>query len=158
MPNATERHRARVFLVEDHALVRENLIELIQAEADLVVCGEAEDVPTALALIRHHEPGLVILDLSLKGSNGFDLLKDLKELQPKPAVLVLSMHEETFYALQALEAGARGYITKEDATTNLLVAIRRVLSGQRYLTDRFIGPRVGKFADAGQAIAEEVRA
>jgi DNA-binding NarL/FixJ family response regulator len=139
MPNEAERVQARVFLVDDHALVREHLTALIEAEPDLGVCGTAEDAPTALALIRQSEPDLVILDISLKRSNGLDLLKDLKKLQPQPAVLILSMHEATFFVEQALQAGALGYITKEDATTNILRAIRRVLRGQVYLSDRMAG-------------------
>jgi DNA-binding NarL/FixJ family response regulator len=155
--NKSERPRARVLLVDDHALVREQLTSLIQAEADLVVCGEAEDAPKALALIRQQKPDLVILDISLKRSNGLDLLKDLKELRPKPTVLVLSMHEEIFYAERALRAGALGYITKEEATINILLAIRHVLSGHVYLSDRMAGPVMEKLASAGQAIAKEAR-
>jgi len=125
-----------VFLADDHPLVREHLTALIQSEPDLAVCGEAADAPAALALIRRQKPDLVILDVSLKHSNGLDLLKDLRELRPKLAVLVLSMHDEALYAERALLAGALGYITKEEATVNILLAIRRVLSGQVYLSDR----------------------
>ena len=136
MSNETERPRAKVFLVDDHPLVREQLGALIQREADLEVCGEAEDGPTALSLIKWQEPDLVILDVALKSSSGLDLLKALKKLQRKLAVLVLSMHDETLYAERALRAGAMGYITKEDAIINILPAIRRVLAGQVYLSDR----------------------
>ena len=122
MSNETERPKAKVFLVDDHPLVREHLTALIQQEADLEVCGEAADAPTALALIKQQEPDLVILDISLKRSSGLDLLKDLKELRPKLAVLVLSMHDETLYAERALRAGALGYITKEEATVNVLLS------------------------------------
>ena len=135
MTKQTKRPPARVFLVDDHALVREHLTALLGAEKDLAVCGEAEDAPEALALIRQQEPDLVILDLSLKRSSGFDLLEGVKSLQPKPVVLVLSMHDSAFYAGRALRAGALGYITKEDATTNILRAIRQVLNGQVYLSE-----------------------
>ena len=129
MQNKTEQPKVRVFLVDDHALVREQLTALIQAESDLAVCGEAEDAATGLLLIKRLAPELVILDISLKRSSGLDLLKRLQEVQPKPAVLVLSMHEATFYAERALRAGALGYITKEEATVNILSAIRQVLVG-----------------------------
>jgi DNA-binding NarL/FixJ family response regulator len=158
MLQKAERPQARVFLVDDHALVREHLTALLQAEPDLAVCGEAEDAPTALALIRQQKPNLVILDLSLKQSNGLDLLKDLKELQPHVVVLVLSMHDSTFYAERALQAGALGYITKEEATTNILPAIRRVLRGQPYLSDRMATQMIKKPARAGRTVAEEVPA
>jgi DNA-binding NarL/FixJ family response regulator len=134
MANETERPRAKVLLVDDHPLLREHLAALIEQEPDLEVCGEAEDGPTALSLVSRHEPDLVILDVSLKRSSGFDLLKDLKELQPEAAVLVLSMHHETLYAERALRAGAMGYVTKEEAPANVLVAVRRVLAGQRYVS------------------------
>ena len=139
MSNKSERPKARVFLVDDHPLVREHLTALIQQEADLEVCGEAADAPSALTLIHQRNPDLVILDISLKRSHGLDLLKDLKGFRPKPAVLVLSMHEETLYAERALRAGALGYITKEEATVNILSAIRRVLAGQVYLSARMAG-------------------
>jgi DNA-binding NarL/FixJ family response regulator len=158
MPNETERAQARVFLVDDHAFVREHLTALIRAESDLAVCGEAEDAPTALALIRQQEPNLVILDISLKRSSGLDLLQELKSLQPKPAVLVLSMHDEKVYAERALRAGAGGYITKEEATTDILPDIRRVLSGQVYLSDRMSSRVRQRLASAGQSVAEEVQA
>jgi DNA-binding NarL/FixJ family response regulator len=158
MQSKTERSKARVFLVDDHSLVRENLTALIQAESDLAVCGEAEDAPTALSLINRLKPDLVILDISLKRSSGLDLLKRLQEVQPKPAVLVLSMHEATFYANRALQAGALGFVTKEEATTSILSAIRRVLSGKLYLSDRMAGRLIKKLVSAGQSIAEGVQA
>ncbi len=156
MPNRPRDRRARVFLVDDHALVREHLKSLIQGEADLEVCGEAADAPTALTLIRRQLPDLVILDISLKRSNGLELLKDLSDLQPKPVVLVLSMHDERLYAERAVQAGALGYITKEDATANILRAIRRVLSGQVYLSDRMAGQLMGEPVSAQAGIAAEV--
>jgi DNA-binding NarL/FixJ family response regulator len=128
-----------VFLVDDHPLVREHLTALIQREADLEVCGEAADAPTALSLISQRVPDLVILDISLKRSNGLELIKSLKELWPKLPVLVLSMHDEMLYAERSLRAGALGYITKEEATVNVVLAIRRVLGGQVYLSERMAG-------------------
>jgi len=116
--------------------VREHLRLLLEQEADLTVCGEAGDGPAALALIPRRKPDLVILDISLKRSHGLELLKDLKRLCPELPVLVLSMHDETLYAERALHAGAMGYITKEEATVNVLSAVRKVLAGQVYVSER----------------------
>ena len=155
MSNKSERPKARVFLVDDHPLVREHLTALIQQEADLEVCGEAADAPSALTLIHQRNPDLVILDISLKRSHGLDLLKDLKGFRPKPAVLVLSMHEETLYAERALRAGALGYITKEEAIVNILSAIRRVLAGQVYLSARMAGLVMEQLVSVERAPTEE---
>ena len=142
MSNKTEKRKARVFLVDDHPLVREHLTALIQREADLEVCGEAADAPAALSVISRQSPDLVILDISLKRSSGLELIKNLKELWPKLPVLVLSMHDEMLYAERSLRAGALGYITKEEATVNVLPAIRKVLGGQVYLSERMAGRMV----------------
>jgi DNA-binding NarL/FixJ family response regulator len=139
MWDETENRKAKVFLVDDHPLVREHLTALIQREADLEVCGEAADAPTALELISRQSPDLVILDISLKQSNGLELIKDLKQRWPKLSVLVLSMHDEMLYAERSLRAGALGYITKEEATVNVLSAVRKVLGGEVYLSERMAG-------------------
>src|ERR1019366_6332335 len=157
MSNETERPKAKLFLVDDHALVREQLAALIQREADMEVCGEAADAPTALALVRQVEPDLVILDLSLKRASGFDLLKVLKKLRPKLAVLVLSMHDEILYAERALRAGAMGYITKEEAIINILPAIRQVLAGQTYLSDQMARHLAGKTVTGGRTTSGGIR-
>jgi DNA-binding NarL/FixJ family response regulator len=135
VPEQPER-KSRVFLVDDHPLVREHLTALLQREPDLAVCGEAADGPAALALIQQQAPDLVILDISLKHTHGLELLKDLQQARPELPVLVLSMHDETVYAERALRAGALGYITKEEATIDVLTAVRRVLSGQVHLSER----------------------
>jgi DNA-binding NarL/FixJ family response regulator len=157
MSNKTERPRARVFLVDDHALVRKHLTALIAGEPDLAVCGEAVDVPTALALIQQQGPDLVILDLTLKGSSGLDLLDALKGRQPRPAVLVLSVHEEAFYVKRALEAGALGYLTKEEATVEILTAIRRVLGGQPYVSRRMAEPGAELGVRGRRGVLQEAR-
>jgi DNA-binding NarL/FixJ family response regulator len=144
MSQPAKQPKARVFLVDDHPLVREHLTALIQAQADLAVCGEAADAPTALSLITRQAPDLVILDISLKRSNGLELIKQLKDLWPKLPVLVLSMHDEMLYAERALRAGALGYITKEEATVNVLSAVRRVLGGQVYLSEQMAGRMMKK--------------
>ncbi len=144
MSQPAEQPKAKVFLVDDHPLVREHLTAMLQAQADLAVCGEAADAPTALSLVARLSPDLVILDLSLKRSSGLELIKQLKELWPKLPVLVLSMHDEMLYAERSLRAGALGYITKEEATANVLSAVRRVLSGQVYLSERMAGRMMRK--------------
>lgn len=151
MPTNTERTKSQVFLVDDHPLVREHLTALLQREPDLAVCGEAADGPTALSLARRLEPDLVILDISLKRSNGLELLKDLKAWRPNLPVLVLSMHDEMLYAERALRAGAMGYITKEEATLNVLSAVRKVLAGQVYLSQPMAERMMQKMVGAGTA-------
>jgi len=136
MSNRASQPRARVFLVDDHPMVREHLSALLGREADLAVCGEAGDAPTALSRIKEVEPDLVIMDISLKNSNGLELLKNLKAIQADLPVLVLSMHDESLYAARALRAGALGYITKEEASKKILQAIRKVLAGQVYLSEQ----------------------
>jgi DNA-binding NarL/FixJ family response regulator len=124
-----------VFLVDDHPLVREWLTQLIHRENDLEVCGEAEDVPDAVARIEQTRPDIVIADISLKQTHGLELVKDLQSRSPSLPVLILSMHDESLYAERVLRAGARGYITKQEATKKILFAIRQVLGGQIYVSE-----------------------
>src|SRR5262249_19207238 len=126
----------RVFLVDDHPLVRESLASLIERQDDLVVCGEAASAAAALAGIGSAKPDVAIVDLSLGGRSGLELTRDLKRMHPKVAVLVLSMHDEDVYAERALRAGARGYIMKREATKKVIAAIRRVNEGKLYVSDR----------------------
>ena len=120
----------RVFLVDDHPLVRESLASLIQRQPDLSVCGEADNPAAALTGITAAQPDVAIVDLSLGERTGLDLIRDLKTSHPRVAVLVLSMHDEQLYAERALRAGARGYIMKREATRNVILAIRRVREGK----------------------------
>src|ERR1039458_9462459 len=128
--------RSKVFLVDDHPLVREWLSQLIEREDDLAVCGEAEDGPEALEKIEETKPDIVVVDISLKHTHGLELVKDLQARHPSLPVLVLSMHDESLYAERVLRAGARGYITKQEATKRILFAIRQVLSGQIYVSEK----------------------
>lgn len=122
-------------IVDDHPLVRERLAELINREPDLIVAGETEDRNEALALIGSVEPLLVIVDLSLKTSLGFDLIKDLQAIHPRILILMVSMRDELIYAERCLRAGAHGYITKQQASRHVILAIRKVLSGEVYLSE-----------------------
>ncbi len=115
-------------------MVRERLAEVINREADMTVCGEAEDRGSALEVIGREEPDLAIVDLTLKRSNGLDLIKDLHVMHPRLLVLVLSMQDETLYAERVIRAGAHGYITKQEATRKILDAIRQVLGGKVFLS------------------------
>ena len=127
--------RATVFIVDDHAIVRRGLEQLINQEADLVVCGEAENAQAALEAMKKRMPDVALVDLSLGGESGLGLIKDMKARYPTVAVLVLSMHDEVFYAERVLRAGAKGYIMKLQAPAQILGAIRRVLSGEIYVSD-----------------------
>lgn len=126
---------ARIFLVEDHPQVRRELVVLLERTAGFSVCGEAEDAATALRQIPQTAPDLVVLDLSLKRSSGFEVLNCLRSLQPDLPVLVLSIHEAALFAERSLQAGARGYLTKQEAVSELPVALRAVLTGQLYPGD-----------------------
>ena len=114
-------------MVDDHPIVRQGLALLIDQEPDLEVCGEAEEAESALAAIAAARPDILLLDISLPGPDGIDLLKAIRATDPALPVLVLSMHDESVYAERALRAGANGYIMKQEATENVLVALRRIL-------------------------------
>jgi DNA-binding NarL/FixJ family response regulator len=115
--------KKRIFLVDDHPLVREWLTNLINQQSDMLVCGEAEDATQTLSLMGATQPHLIVVDLSLKAGSGIDLIKDIKRLHPDLFVLVLSMHDESLYAERALRAGARGYIMKREVTKTIISAI-----------------------------------
>lgn len=125
-----------VFVVDDHPLLRQGLALMINREPDLTVCGEAEEAQTALKAIAAKQPDILIADISLNGPDGLDLLKSLRMLYPDLPVLILSMHDESIYAERALRARANGYIMKQEATEKVLIAVRRILSGEIYLSDR----------------------
>ncbi len=128
--------RKRLLIVDDHPMLRERLAQVIQAEPDLVVCGEAEDCSQALEAVESTQPDLAIVDLSLRNSSGLDLLDAIKQRHPCLKVLILSMHGELLHADRVLRAGARGYITKQEATRKILLAVRTVLAGGIYLSSR----------------------
>jgi len=127
--------RTRVYLVDDHPLVREWLANLIDQQADLAVCGEAGSAAAAMSGIGAAKPDVAVVDISLGGRSGLELIRDLKQAHPRVAVLVLSMHHEDLYAERALRAGARGYIMKREVTKKVITAIRRVQQGKVYLGD-----------------------
>ena len=124
----------RILLVDDHPIVREGLAQLINGAGDLSVCGEAEDAPGALVAFETLKPDLAIVDISLQGVDGLELIKQARVRWPGLLFLALSMHGEELYAERALRAGARGYIMKHEATRGVLTAIRQVLAGSLYLS------------------------
>ena len=139
--------KTKIYLVDDHPLVREWLTNLIQHQPDLVICGESEDAPTALQGIRTARPDVAIVDLALKNGSGMELIKDLKALAPGVAVIVLSMHDEKLYAERALRAGARGYIMKRETAKKVITAIRQVLAGKVYMSEAMAAAFAEKFVD-----------
>lgn len=137
-PTEVARHK-RIFLVDDHPMVREQLTLLINREADLRVCGEACGLVDAIEGIQAEIPDIAVVDLNLRASSGLDLIKDLKLRGVDVPVLVLSMHDESLYAERALRAGAMGYISKQEPTRSILIAIRQILDGGIHLSAGIAG-------------------
>jgi DNA-binding NarL/FixJ family response regulator len=146
--------KKRIFLVDDHPLVREWLTNLINQQPDLAVCGEAETGPQAIQSILHLKPDVAIIDISLKDSSGIELIKDLKQTVSGTATLVLSMHEEPHYAERALRAGAKGYIAKRETTRKVIAAIRQVLSGGIYISEELASALAAQFV-AGKGLPKQ---
>jgi DNA-binding NarL/FixJ family response regulator len=132
--SASNTAKRRLFLVDDHTILRDGLRRLLEAEPDLIVCGEAESAKKAKEQILKTKPDIAIIDISMPGADGIELVKDLKSQFPKLKILMLSMHDENLYAERALRAGALGYIMKQAPTEMLLIAVRKVLDGKRYLS------------------------
>jgi DNA-binding NarL/FixJ family response regulator len=128
--------KMKILIVDDHPIVRQGLRQMINQEEDLIVCAEAENTEQALDAIKNGKPDIAIIDISLKSISGIELLKQIKEQHPLLVVLVLSMHDESIYAERALKAGARGYIMKHEASGKLLHALRSILEGNVYVSDR----------------------
>jgi len=124
----------KVFIVDDHEIIREGLKKILREESDLLVVGEAQDGTEFLEKIGHLNCDIVLLDMDLPGRNGFDLLGDLKSLKPNVRILMLSIHPENKFALRTLKAGASGYLCKDTALEELVVAIRKIHTKGRYLS------------------------
>jgi DNA-binding NarL/FixJ family response regulator len=139
--------KSKVLLVDDHPLVREWLATLINQQADLQVCGETDSAPKALQMIGQVHPEIAIVDISMEGGSGLELIKNIKAGYPKVMMIVLSMHDESLYAERALRAGARGYIMKRGATKGVLQAIRCVLGGKLYVSDQMAMILTEKFVE-----------
>ncbi|MGO9585932.1 MAG: response regulator transcription factor [Limisphaerales bacterium] len=149
-PVATTSTKNRIFIVDDHTMFREGLRQLIEREPDLTVCGDAAGAEESLKKIDESKPDLVIVDLSLSGGTGIDLIKTLKSKYADLPVLVVSMHEESLYAERALHAGANGYVMKQEPAKTVKVAIRKVLGGDMHLSEKMTATMLGKFMSGGQ--------
>ena len=143
--NEKPSEKKQIFIVDDHAMFREGLRQLIDREADLAVCGDAADATEALEKINQSEPDLVVVDISLSGKSGIDLIKSIKEKHEDLPVLVVSMHEESLYAERALRAGAMGYVMKQEPAKVVKSAIRKLLAGDMHLSERMASGVISKF-------------
>jgi len=149
--SVTRVKKKTVFIVDDHPLLRQGLALLVNREPDLAVCGEAEEAQAAMREIAAKKPDILIVDISLNGPDGLDLLKNLRTLYPNLPVLILSMHDESIYAERALRARANGYIMKAEATEKVLVAVRRILGGDIYLSDRMADKLLPRYISGAAA-------
>jgi DNA-binding NarL/FixJ family response regulator len=146
--------RSTIFIVDDHPIVRQGLALLINREPDLTVCGDAEEASSALRLIEELKPDLIVVDISLNGPDGLDLLKTIRAREPNLPILILSMLDESLYAERSLRAGANGYIMKQEATDRVLVAIRRILGGEIYVSDRMADRMLHRFVGGTQQVEQ----
>jgi DNA-binding NarL/FixJ family response regulator len=133
-PKRDQPKAKRIVIVDDHPLFRKGLEQLINSNNGIAVCGEAGNAAQAMPVIRQLEPNLVIVDLSLPGANGIELIKNIRAEFPNLLILVLSMHDESLYALRSLRAGAQGYVMKQEALENVITAINQLFSGRPYLS------------------------
>ncbi|HUA38870.1 MAG TPA: response regulator transcription factor [Candidatus Sulfopaludibacter sp.] len=145
-PVAADDSRRRIFVVEDHPITRHGLVTLINQEADLQVCGEADDAVRSLETIKTLKPDMVLVDITLPRKSGLELIKELRLWIPKAHVLVLSMHDEKLYAERVLRAGGHGYIMKSEGGEKLLQVIRHVLAGKTYVSEAVASWIVDAFA------------
>ena len=147
----TVAHKSRIFIVDDHPLVREGLTNLINGQDDLIVCGEAKDSAQAIGEIMKARPDVALIDISLTNESGLELVKQLARQFPQVALIILSMHDETLYAERALRAGARGYVMKHETSKSVLASIRRVLGGGVYVSER-IDKRIASRLDSSREL------
>ncbi len=146
-PKSASQKAKRIVIVDDHPLFRKGLEQLISSSDDaFAICGEAGDAAEGMSLIRQLKPDLAIVDLSLPGANGIELIKNIRAEFQKLPVLILSMHDESLYALRALRAGAQGYVMKQEALENVINAIREVLAGRPYLSHEMSAKLITNFA------------
>ncbi len=148
---AFEQPKRHVLIVDDHPIFRNGIIQLINHEPDLYVCGEICSAAQALGAVEELKPDIVVLDLSIQGTNGIELMKSVRALHPHLPALMVSMHDESIYAERALRAGARGYVMKAAPSEKVIEAIRRVLSGGIYLSEAIGGRLLDTFLN-GRAI------
>jgi len=151
---AVAAEKKMVLVVDDHPLMRQGLSLLINQQQDMQVCGEAEEAQAAMHALAQKKPDIMILDISLNGPDGLELLKSIRVSHPDLPVLILSMHDEAIYAERALRARANGYIMKQEATEKVLVAMRRILNGDIYLSDRMQNKMLHQFIDGAPSMIQ----
>ncbi len=159
MTDLQDPPKSKVLLVEDHPMFRERLALLINKELGMTVCGETDNIREAMEIINATKPDVAIVDITLRGSSGLELIKDIKAQEIELPVLVLSMHEEDLYAERVLHAGARGYISKSEAASEVIQAIQKVLSGDVYVSSRVnarILQRIGKIGGRAEKTTMEL--
>jgi DNA-binding NarL/FixJ family response regulator len=152
-PSGAVALKSRVFIVDDHPLVREGLTNLINRQDDLIVCGEARDSAEALDGIATNRPAVALIDISLPHQSGLELIKQLARQLPQVALIVLSMHDEALYAERALRAGARGYVMKHETSKSVLASIRRVLAGGVYVSERIVNRMALRLSSSRRPVA-----
>jgi DNA-binding NarL/FixJ family response regulator len=149
-----QKTKKKVLVVDDHPLLRQGLALLINQQQDMLVCGEAEEAHAAMQSIAEKRPDIIILDISLKGPDGLELLKSIRALYPDLPVLILSMHDEAIYAERALRARANGYIMKQEATEKVLVALRRIFNGEVYLSENMSKKMLQQYIDGAPSMVQ----
>jgi DNA-binding NarL/FixJ family response regulator len=142
----SEPKRSKVIIVDDHAIVRQGLAELINDQPDLIACGEADSPPAAMKVIADAKPDVAIVDITLSGGDGIELCKQIHDRWPGLAILVLSMHDESLYAERVLRAGAMGYVMKSEPQEKVMAGIRRVLQGETYLSEKMAAKLLRTFS------------
>lgn len=140
--------KARVVVVDDHAIVRQGLAELINDQPDLIAIGEADSPPTAMKVIEQVQPDVAVVDITLNSGDGVELCRQLHERWPKLGILVLSMHDESLYAERVLRAGAMGYVMKQEPQETVMLAIRKVAAGEQYLSEAIAAKLLRSFTGA----------
>jgi DNA-binding NarL/FixJ family response regulator len=144
-----DSNKVSILIVDDHSIVRKGLIQLINQESDLRVCGEAENATQAFAVVQEKPFDLAVVDISLNGMNGIQLAEKIKSVRPNLPILILTMHEEVVYAKRALRTGVEGYITKSEAAEKIVTAIRQVLCGREYISEAVVNNSLRKLRDEG---------
>ena len=153
-PDAGTRKGTRILVVDDHPMVRHGLIDMLQSEPDLIVCGEAADSSGTLELVERETPDLILMDISLADCSGIELIKQIKARRDSVRVLVLSMHDEALFAERALRAGAMGYLSKSEPRDTVIAAVRQVSSGKIYLSERMTNRMLTRQVRGGQEVLQ----
>lgn len=153
---ASARGKIRVLLIDDHPVLRRGLVQMINSQPDMTVVGEAEDAGKGFELVGTLSPNVAVVDISLKTGNGIELVKNVKARYPDMLMLVLSMYDESLYAERALRAGSKGYIMKEEASEQIIVAIRRVMAGEIFLSEAMKSKMIHQLATGNKAVISPI--